>query len=436
MKGKILLILMLTCPLVTSATYPFILNKKASTTVDTTLIPLGGNTFYNTKGDPKDAIVKEGIHPWKSEKSTYSIYFKNEIARKCDLYISLLPGEYPSTLKFTLGTQSYTSRISPGQKNPIFIGPFNLSAGYQSIALEGISKEADYFPSISSFTLLTQDPGEFSFVKDNIDNRFYWGRRGPSVHLTYTMPTEKKIKWFYNEVTIPVGLDPIGSYFMANGFAEGYFGIQVNSENERRILFSVWSPFKTDNPAAIPEDQKIKLLKKGEGVYTGEFGNEGSGGQSYLKYKWEAGKTYQFLNSVEPDGSGSTNYTAYFKEFGSPDWLLIASFKRPKTDTWYKRPHSFVENFNPNFGHILRQATYQNQWVSDSSGQWFELTEAKFTGDDIAKRGYRKDYEGGAKAGYFYLQNGGFFNGIAFLNQIFQRPAANKMPTIDFKKLP
>jgi len=256
------------------------------------------------------------------------------------------------------------------------------------------------------------------------------------VHLTYTMPTEKKIKWFYNEVTIPVGLDPIGSYFMANGFAEGYFGIQVNSENERRILFSVWSPFKTDNPAAIPEDQKIKLLKKGEGVYTGEFGNEGSGGQSYLKYKWDAGKTYQFLNSVEPDGSGSTNYTAYFKEFGSPDWLLIASFKRPKTDTWYKRPHSFVENFNPSFGHILRQATYQNQWVSDSSGQWFELTEAKFTGDDVAKRGYRKDYEGGAKAGYFYLQNGGFFNGIAFLNQIFQRPAANKMPTIDFKKLP
>ena len=436
MKGKILLILMLTCPLVTSATYPFILNKKASKTVDTTLIPLGGNTFYNTKGDPKDAIVKEGIHPWKSEKSTYSIYFKNEIARKCDLYISLLPGEFPSTLKFTLGTQSYTSRISPGQKNPIFIGPFNLSAGYQSIALEGISKEADYFPSISSFTLLTQAPGEFSFVKDNIDNRFYWGRRGPSVHLTYTMPTEKKIKWFYNEVTIPVGLDPIGSYFMANGFAEGYFGIQVNSENERRILFSVWSPFKTDNPAAIPENQKIKLLKKGEGVYTGEFGNEGSGGQSFLKYKWEAGKTYQFLNSVEPDGFGSSNYTAYFKEYGSQNWLLIASFKRPKTDTWYKRPHSFVENFNPNFGHILRQATYQNQWVSDSSGQWFELTEAKLTGDDIAKRGYRKDYEGGAKAGYFYLKNGGFFNGIAFLNQIFQRPAANKMPTIDFKKLP
>ena len=403
---------------------------------DTTTIPLGGNTFIEPKGIANDAISENGITTWSSEKSVFNIYFKNEKTKSCALYIALLPGEFSSKIRCTLGEQSQVVQLTKFQKNPVFIGNFALTAGYQKLVLEGISKETNSFAAISSLIILTNAPGEFSFVKDNIDNRFYWGRRGPSVHLSYTMPMEKNVKWFYNEVTIPVGLDPIGSYFMANGFAEGYFGIQVNSENERRILFSVWSPFKTDNPAAIPEDQKIKLLKKGEGVYSGEFGNEGSGGQSYLRYKWESGKTYQFLNSVEPDGSGSTHYTAYFKESGSPDWLLIASFKRPKTDSWYKRPHSFVENFNPNFGHILRQATYQNQWVCDSSGAWSELTEAKFTGDDIAKRGYRKDYEGGEKSGHFYLQNGGFFNGIALLNQSFTRAAANKIPIIDFNKLP
>ena len=403
---------------------------------DTTTIPLGGNTFIEPKGVANDAISENGITTWSSEKSAFNIYFKNEKTRTCALYIVLLPGEFSSKINCTLGGQSQIVQLTKFQKNPIFIGNFVLTAGYQKLVLEGIYKETNSFAAISSLIILTNAPGEFSFVKDNIDNRYYWGRRGPSVHLSYTMPMEKNVKWFYNEVTIPMGLDPIGSYFMANGFAEGYFGFQVNSENERRILFSVWSPFKTDNPAAIPEDQKIKMLKKGEGVYTGEFGNEGSGGQSYLRYKWEAGKTYQFLNSVEPDGQGATQYTAYFKESSSPDWLLIASFKRPKTDTWYKRPHSFVENFNPNYGHILRQATYTNQWVCDSSGAWFELTEAKFTGDDIAKRGYRKDYEGGEKSGHFYLQNGGFFNGIAFLNQIFQRATANKKPTIDFNKLP
>ena len=37
------------------------------------------------------------------------------------------------------------------------------------------------------------------------------------------------IEWFYSELTVPEGNDVIGSYFMANGFSEGYFGIQVNS---------------------------------------------------------------------------------------------------------------------------------------------------------------------------------------------------------------
>ena len=436
MKKNILLIMCLIFSISATACEFHDAPQLSPIMTDTTVIPLGGNTFIDTKFEVGEAITQNGIQAWTSEKSVFNVYFKNEKARACAIYISLLPGVFSSKIKLTLGEQAHKVQLTKLQKNPVLIGNFVLPAGYQKLVLEGISREMADFAAISSLIVLTNEPGEFSFVKDNIDNRFYWGRRGPSVHLSYTMPTEKNVKWFYNEVTIPIGLDPIGSYFMANGFAEGYFGMQVNSENERRILFSVWSPFKTDNPASIPEDQKIKLLKKGVDVYTGEFGNEGSGGQSYLKYKWEAGKTYQFLNSVEPDGQGTTIYTAYFKEFGSPDWLLIASFKRPKTDTWYKRPHSFVENFNPNFGHILRRAQYSNQWLCDSNGQWFELTEAKFTGDDIAKRGYRKDYEGGEKAGYFYLQNGGFFNGIAFLNQIFQRAAANKKPTIDFNKLP
>ena len=45
-------------------------------------------------------------------------------------------------------------------------------------------------------------------------------------------------------------------------------------------------PFKTDNPKEIPDDHKITLNKVGQQVKTGEFGNEGSGGQSYMKYNW------------------------------------------------------------------------------------------------------------------------------------------------------
>ena len=80
------------------------------------------------------------------------------------------------------------------------------------------------------------------------------------------------IEYFYNEMAVSKGSDLLGSYFMANGFAEGYFGIQVNSQTERIILLSLWSPLKTDDPTSIPEDQKIKLLKKGDDVISNDFG--------------------------------------------------------------------------------------------------------------------------------------------------------------------
>ena len=239
-----------------------------------------------------------------------------------------------------------------------------------------------------------------------------------------------------NEITVPEGSYPIGSYFMANGFGEGYFGIQVNGESERRVLFSVWSPFSTDNPREIPEDQRIALLKKGEGVHGGEFGGEGSGGQSYWRYPWKAGTTYRFLNRVKPDGKGSTVYSAWFYLPEEKEWKLIASFKRPKTDTHLRRPHSFLENFADRQGYLGRGALYGNQWACDVKGKWHELTEAGFSGDDIARRGYRLDYAGGVKGKEFFMRNGGFFAEPVKIGSRFTRESTRrKKPAIDFSKL-
>ena len=68
----------------------------------------------------------------------------------------------------------------------------------------------------------------------NLDPR----RNAASVHLTYSTPKDAPIELFYNEVTAVA--DPVATYYMACGFARGYFGMQVNSATERRIIFSVW----------------------------------------------------------------------------------------------------------------------------------------------------------------------------------------------------
>nr|MBI1229091.1 DUF3472 domain-containing protein [Cytophagales bacterium] len=397
-------------------------------------IPLGGNS-YQTKGSQKEAINEGGLLTWQNPASEFSIFFKSSLATEAVLELDLLPQAATSRLIVALNGMLHEVNLKSGDSGLIKVGEVSLSAGYNEVKLWGVQKSGDDFAKIKNLRVRFEGELMLDFVKDNIDSRFYWGRRGPSVHLSFTVPIEGNFKWFYNEMTIPEGADPEGSYFMANGFAEGYFGIQVNSSTERRVLFSVWSPFATDNPNAIPEDQKIKLLKKGEGVYTGEFGNEGSGGQSYLRYTWKAGTTYRFLNSVEPDGNGNTIYTAYFFAPEVGEWLLIASFLRPKTDTWYKRPHSFLENFIPEAGRLSRSVYYDNQWMADAEGNWVELTEAKFTCDDIARRGYRKDFAGGGDSGKFYLKNGGFFDQATDLQSMHQRPARGKMPEVDFGKL-
>ena len=62
--------------------------------------------------------------------------------------------------------------------------------------------------------------------------------------------------------------------------------------------------------------------------------------------------------------------------------------------------------------------------------------EARFTGDDIAQRGFRLDFAGGAKGKEFFMKNGGFFDENVKLGSRFTREsAAAKKPSVDFKKL-
>ncbi len=41
--------------------------------------------------------------------------------------------------------------------------------------------------------------------------------------------------------------------------------------------------------------------------------NEGSGGQSYVRYNWKAATTYKLLLHGVPDSTSYTTHTAYFQ---------------------------------------------------------------------------------------------------------------------------
>ncbi len=49
---------------------------------------------------------------------------------------------------------------------------------------------------------------------------------------SYSIPIKNEGEYYYNEMTVPEGYDPIGSYFAVFGFASGPFGIQVGINNK------------------------------------------------------------------------------------------------------------------------------------------------------------------------------------------------------------
>lgn len=387
-------------------------------------IPAGGNSWMINAAF-SGSLPHTDFRNWNDSRTVCRTFFRINKPGRVHLLLKIHPDKasrirvrFQKTLK-ELQIQSGDTLFDAGSWNLI-------DTGYVHVDLQGIQRTGKTFGAFEG--IMVSGNASLDFVRNNEDNYFYWGRRGPSVHLNYSVDTTMQVEWFYNEITVPANNDVVGSYYMANGFGEGYFGMQVNSKTERRILFSIWSPYTTDDPAAIPDSLKIRLLAKGDGVHTGEFGNEGSGGQSFWRFLWKAGNTYRFLTRAEPLPDHSTIYTSWFFAPELGNWKLIASFKRPVTSTYLKRLHSFLENFEPETGLYTRKVLFSEQWAGDGKGGWVPLTTARFTVDQTGRKHFRNDFAGGVSDSRFYLKNDGFFDQYVLPGTIFNRSLKSSHP--------
>lgn len=413
-----------------------VFGSAAGKTVGTYSVALGGNAYVVKEKKGARINDQAGLVAWTEKDSMIAVYFRVSDTQK-DVELSIRARGH-GKIKLNVNRdkkQTFTVTLDSDAFKEYPVGKIAFEKpGYQKIYIKGGEKSGETFGEISDLQLKNV-VGAVNYVT-GFDN--YWGRRGPSVYMKYSLPKERNIEYFYSEVVVPKGMDKLGTYFVTNGFSEGYFGIQVNSPTERRVLFSVWSPYATQDPKEIPEHLRVVALRRGEGVKVGEFGNEGAGGQSYLRYPWEAEKTYGFLTRIRPDGKGNTDYTAYFHIPSERKWMLIASFKRPSTSTWYQGASSFLENFYPDMGYATRKAYYTNQWAWDKSGKAYEITEGFFSCDETARSGVRTDYSGGLTEDEksFVLKNCGFFEGMTPDHTRFERKSSGKSaPMINFEAL-
>ncbi|MFW2475971.1 MAG: DUF3472 domain-containing protein [Sediminibacterium sp.] len=373
----------------------------------------------------KDALV------WTDTTKRLRFYMHN--ARTGQLNIALQAMATKAVKQITLEVKGKTFRFSvPVSSKPreIKIGSLQLTdTGFVELVLS----TKKLLPGNAGIGNLILSGEAAEGMRFNAKERL----NAASVHLRYPLADSIKAIGFYNEVTVPAGYDPVHSYYMATGFSRGYFGIQVNSEQERRVIFSVWDAGnEAIDRTKVADSNRVKLLAKGDGVVANDFGNEGTGGHSHWVYNWKAGETYRFLVTALPDSASQTTiYTGYFFVPELQRWKLIAAFRAPRDGNTLNKLYSFNENFWGDNGHLQRRALFGNQWVQQQrGGRWVPLTDAIFTTDATGKAGDRFDIGAGITGEQFYMWNGGFKEQEAKPNDQFKRPNTSKAPLIDYTK--
>jgi hypothetical protein len=407
-------------------------HAPAAAAPKTVIVPLGGNAFV-THASPahNETITDGGLSRWNSNQAVISTYFY--VKKPGQLQLSLvgsLTGANRSQVVVSIGAQSKLVSLTSTSRGPFPVGTFSVTQpGYVKVDLQGRYTDRAYYGNISGLQL-QGSAVDGGLVFGNLAAHYGWGRQGPNVHLGFAVPNNTK--YFYSEITVPKGQDTMYTYYMANGFNNNYFGIQVNSSTERRVLFSVW-----DSP-----NGPTTLVKKGPGVTVLPFGHEGTGGQSYLVFNWTAGSTYRFLSRAQPDGKGNTDYSAWFserctgKQYDNCNWRLIATWKYHGVVKNLEGAYCFLESWDSDHGYIGRSAYYGNEWAVTTNGQWSEMKAAYFDVDDTGKNNQRLDFAGGVSGSQFTLRNCGFFSNTTRSDQVFTRPSAGAHPVIDFSKLP
>lgn len=366
---------------------------------------------------------RSGMTRWDDPALKVLWFGQIKTAGKLDCSVALrLPKDAASKLRLTVAGQSRDASVTGGGSEPVTadFGSFDIAqAGYQRFTLESLNPRGQPFGDLDALILngpATQD------AHFNLKAR----RNAASVHLAYPVDKDKKVAAFYCEMT---GLeDPVWTYYMACGWHRGYFGMQVNSPTERRIIFSVWdSGGEAADRGKVADENRVKLVAKGENVYTGDFGNEGTGGHSHMVYSWKTGEKQRFIVTAKPTDATHTIYSGYYFHPDRKQWVLISSWNAPKEGGYLRGLYSFSENFGGANGHVLRKALYGNQWIRTAEGQWIELTTASFSHDPTGKAD-RLDRFMGVENGQFFLSHGGFLPGFTQYGEKFTRPAVGQPP--------
>jgi hypothetical protein len=154
--------------------------------------------------------------------------------------------------------------------------------------------------------------------------------------------------------------------------AGGYCGIQHNSGDEHRTIFSIWDTSPTLHPKVTAADAKTDH---------GRFGGEGEGGHTHMIWPWKLGETFQFYVTKTPGDNDTTDAKYYVFDREAKKWLHSATITCPNGghkevgDISSGGMNSFLENFSGEDKNAPRLAIYR-LWLGTNPDNLKPLTRA------------------------------------------------------------
>ena len=208
-------------------------------------------------------------------------------------------------------------------------------------------------------------------------------------HLWWNLEGQGDGTCLYGEITV-LATQPTTYYCGANWHpgepAGGYCGIQHNSAEERRTIFSIWDT----SPELHP-----KVTEAGPETIHGRFGGEGEGGHTHVIWNWQTNETFQFFVHKQPGmDTNTTDARYYIFDPAAKHWRHLATINSPNgghrsVETLGGGVNSFLENFSGQHRTAPRLATYR-LWLGPEvdamkcltravgDGTWGELRDTYF----------------------------------------------------------
>lgn len=205
-----------------------------------------------------------------------------------------------------------------------------------------------------------------------------------SSHLWWNIRGQENARCLYGEITVLATHNPI--YYCAANWhpgeaAGGYCGIQHNSSQEKRTIFSIWDTTPQLHPIVTHADPA---------TVHNRFGGEGEGGHTHMIWDWQIGETFQFFIQKHPGAeAGTTDARYYVFDPAQKRWRHSATITSPNGDAKCEQSVatigggglcSFLENFGGDKdAHVAKLALYR-LWIGTAPAEMKCLTEVQGNG--------------------------------------------------------